>query len=313
MLGEPSRRFGGRPVLALVSTAGRGVRAAPAVRPLESAEASSPFSIRFGSYNVRTATLYNGEWVTTTAGFDRDDARRMRRIARTIAGHRHGVVATQEMRAPGRRAVIRRLEALTDHDWKTSNRELRRDDAMVLFDSAKWRKRREVDFRTPFEPGRPNRHQVGVLLQYKQTGRKVWFYSVHYGIGRNATARQHRRKAARRTIRVIKRNANGHPFVLGGDFNEVAGGAAFRTFRRSDYTKYARLVGDRKVNNHCKTWNNHAGSSGRQNCLDRPAPHIDHIWVRKHGMQVRIHKVTANARTSRSSDHNPVTAILRRP
>ena len=98
-----------------------------------------------------------------------------------------------------------------------------------------------------------------------------------------------------------------------GDFNSASGGPAGDIFRATDFMKYTRNAADQRVNNGCKSFNNIAGWEGRQECPGGEASHIDQVWVSRMDMQVETYRITASARTSRASDHNAVTTILRRP
>ena len=61
-----------------------------------------------------------------------------------------------------------------------------------------------------------------------------------------------------------------------------------------------------------EVFNGLAGWEGRQQCPGGAAAHIDQVWVSRAGMQVETYRVTATRRTSRASDHNPLTTILER-
>ncbi len=274
----------------------------------------APFEIRFASYNVRTSNLNNAAWGDHHVGWDGDDGERMRRVADTIASQNLTVVAAQEMRRPERDAVLARLQSHHGQAWGFTTQKQGADDTVVLFRKSVWSKVRETHFVVPMQSGLQPRNQIGTLLQHKATGREIWVYSVHYAAGGDAVAKKAREEGAKRTLDSIQARAvaSGHAFVLGGDFNATSDGAVGDVFRGSGVMKYARSAADLKVNDGCKTFNGRAGSEGLQSCPGGAAAHIDQVWVAKAGVQVTKHQVTANARTSRASDHNPLTTILKR-
>ena len=265
--------------------------------------------IRFATYNVRTSQLDNGAWGDARVGFDANDAARMARVADTIAAQRLTVVAVQEVHAPERSAILERLRTRHGQRWSSTDQRSSNDSA-VLFRRDEWRLDTQGFFATPVRSlgggGPRTRYQVRALLEHVSTGRRVWFYSVHFSAG--AEHQDLREEAARRTVESIE--SRRLPFVLGGDFNTAADSSVGRVFERSGLMKYTRRAADRVVNDHCATHNSRAGSAGHQSCPGAPARQIDHVWVSRSGTRVRTHRVTASARTSRASDHNPVTAIL---
>ena len=273
-----------------------------------------PFHIRFATYNVRTSNLNNAAWRDSHVGWDSNDAARMQRVADEIAGQSLTVVAAQEMRANERNAVLSRLRSEHGQDWgHTSARQPALDDTAVLFLRSVWRKVRETHFLIPLQGDLRDRYQVGVLLQHRATGRAVWFYSVHFAAG-GAAGADERAEAARRTVTSIRERAiaTDRPFVLGGDFNATSGSRVGDIFRASGFMKYTRNAADRRINDGCRTFNGLAGWEGRQQCPGGTAAHIDQVWVSRAGMQVETYRVTATRRTSRASDHNPLTTILER-
>lgn len=276
---------------------------------------STSFRIRFASYNVRTSNLNNSAWGDTHTGWDSNDEARMFRVADEIAAQNLTVVATQEMRRPERTAVLQRLQNRHGQDWGATTQTNGRDDTMVLFLKSRWRKIRETHFTIRMQGSLRDRDQIGVLLEHRATGQRVWFYSVHFAAGSGDGAPAAREDAARRTVQSIRNRAvaNDLPFVLGGDFNTTAASPVGSVFRSSGFMKYTRNAATTVVNNGCRTFNTRAGSAGRQSCPGGTAAHIDHVWVSRSGMMVERYKVTATQRTSRASDHNPVTTILRRP
>jgi endonuclease/exonuclease/phosphatase family metal-dependent hydrolase len=247
-------------------------------------------------------------------GWDSNDGDRMRRIADTIVSQKLTVVATQEMRQPERDAVLARLKDYHSQDWGFTTQKQGADDSVVLFRKSVWSKVREVHFLIPLQPGLGDRNQIGVLLQHKATGREVWFYSVHFAAGDTAASNSARAEAAKRTVQSIKDEAvaKKQPFVLAGDFNATSEEVVGDVFRSSDLMKYSRNVADEVINNGCKSFNGRAGSEGLQACYGGVASHIDQIWIVKTGVQVLKYQVTATAQTSRSSDHNPLTTILKK-
>lgn len=271
------------------------------------------FEIRLASYNVRTSNLNNSAWGDTHVGWDANDGERMRRIADTIASQKLTVVATQEMRRPERDAVLARLKDHHGQDWGFTTAEQGADDTVVLFRKSVWSKVREVHFLIPMQPGLDDRNQIGVLLQHKTTGREVWVYSLHFAAGDSSASNAARAEAAKRTVQSVKNHAvdKKQPFILAGDFNATSEEVVGDVFRSSDLMKYSRNVAAEVVNNGCKTFNGRAGSEGLQACYGGVASHIDQIWLVKTGMQVLRYQVTATAQTSRSSDHNPLTTILK--
>jgi len=283
--------------------------------PRDDGGAAEPtaFEIRLASYNVRTSNLNNIAWGDTHVGWDSNDGDRMRRVADTIVSQKLTVVATQEMRRPEREAVLARLKTHHGQDWAFTTQKQGADDTVVLFRKSVWSKVREVHFVIPLQPGLDDRNQIGVLLQHKATGSDVWVYSVHFAAGDTAAANSARAEAAKRTVQSIKSEAveKKLPFILAGDFNATSDEVAFDVFRKSEFMKYTRNVADHVVNNGCKTFNGRAGSDGLQACYGGVASHIDQIWVVKTGMQVVKYQVTATEQTSRASDHNPLTTILK--
>lgn len=272
------------------------------------------FEIRLASYNVRTSNLNNSAWGDTHIGWDSNDAARMQRIADTIASQALTVVAAQEMRRPERDAVLGRLKDKHAQDWGFTTAVQGADDTVVLFRKSVWTKVREVHFIIPMQAGLEDRNQVGVLLEHKATGREVWVYSVHFAAGDTAASNAARAEAAKRTVASIKARAvdDKLPFVLAGDFNATSDENVGDVFRASGFMKYTRTAAEKLVNNGCKTFNGRAGSAGLQACYGGVAAHIDQIWIDKAGMQVLKYQITANEQTSRSSDHNPVTTILKK-
>lgn len=272
------------------------------------------FRIRFASYNVRTSNLNNSAWGDHHVGWDANDEARMHRVADEIAAQNLTVVATQEMRRPERQAVLGRLRNRHGQEWGATTQLRGADDTMVLFLKSTWRKVREIHYSIPMQRPLRDRNQIGVLLEHKRTGRRVWFYSVHFAAGGDDGAPAAREEAARRTVRSIRNRAidNDLPFVLGGDLNTTASSPVGNIFRNAGFMKYARNAASRVVNNGCKTFNGKAGSAGRQSCPGGTAAHIDHVWVSRSGIAVERYKVTATQRTSRASDHNPLTAVLLR-
>lgn len=271
------------------------------------------FEIRLASYNVRTSNLNNSAWGDTHVGWDSNDGERMRRVADTIVSQSLTVVAMQEMRRPERDAVLARLKDHHKQDWDFTTAKQGADDTVVLFRKSVWTKVREVHFLIPLQPGLDDRNQIGVLLHHKATGREVWVYSVHFAAGDTAASVSARAEAAKRTVLSITNEAvaKKQPFILAGDFNATSEEVVGDVFRKSDLMKYTRNVADVVVNNGCKTFNGRAGSEGLQACYGGVASHIDQIWVAKTGMQVLKYQVTATQQTSRSSDHNPLTTILK--
>ncbi len=287
--------------------------AAPEPRP-EPREGERPFRIRFATYNVRTSNLDNAAWRDFHEGWDAKDRERMERVADEILDQELTVVAAQEMRGVERDAVLARLRARGQSWGHTSTNQPALDDTAVLFLRSEWRKVRETYFLIPMQGDLRDRYQVGVLLEHRRTGRAVWFYSVHFAAGGDSGANE-RAEAARRTVRSLRERAveGGRPFVLGGDFNAAASGPVGDIFRASGFMKYTRNAADRKVNDGCKSFNGNAGWEGHQQCPGGAASHIDHVWVSDRGMRVETYRVTATARTSRASDHNPLTTVLFRP
>ncbi|MBI2391036.1 MAG: endonuclease/exonuclease/phosphatase family protein [Deltaproteobacteria bacterium] len=242
-----------------------------------------------------------------------DDAWNAQDLA--IAAQKLTVVAIQEMRRPERDAVVARLGDHHVQDWGFTTLKQGADDTLVLFRKSVWSKVREVHFVIPLQPGLDDRNQIGVLLAHKATGREVWVYSVHFAAGDSAAAATARAEAAKRTVQSIQAEAadKKQPFVLAGDFNATSEEVVGDVLRKSDLMKYTRNVADLVVNNGCKTFNGRAGSAGLQACYGGVASHIDQVWVVKAGMQVLRYQVTATVQTSRSSDHNPLTTILKMP
>lgn len=271
------------------------------------------FNIRFATYNVRTPNLRNGAWGDYDSVFDSDDAERMRRVADTIASQNLTVVAAQEINRPLREAVLRRLATQHQQNWNSTTPKSPGDDTLVLFRASVWKKIAETHYIIPIR-NRRKRYSVGVLLQHRATGRQVWFYSVHFSAGATEEAKRARDEAARRTVKSIKNHAIDHnrPFVLGGDFNATAASSVGDIFRNANFMRDTRGAADKKVNLGCATFNRFAGSAGRQDCPGGVARHIDQVWMPKSGVRVLKHQVTASKRTSRASDHNPVTTILTR-
>ncbi len=83
-------------------------------------------------------------------------------------------------------------------------------------------------------------------------------------------------------------------------------------FRATGFMRNTRTAADRVVNSGCKTFNDRAGTAGLQLCPGGEAVHIDHVWVIRTEMRVERYGVPADERTSRASDHDPVTTILER-
>lgn len=286
----------------------------PAPEPApEPPAGASPFRIRFATYNVRTSNLDNSAWRDSHVGWDANDRARMERVADEIVDQRLTVVAAQEIRGVERDAVLARLREHGQAWGWTTYQQPGLDDTAVLFLRSEWRKVRETHFLIPLQGDLRDRYQVGVLLEHRATGRAVWFYSVHFAAGGDSGAAA-RLEAARRTVRSIRERAidGGRPFVLGGDFNAVASGPVGDVFRATDFMRYARNAADSRVNDGCKTFNGNAGWEGRQQCPGGEAPHIDHVWVSRSDMRVETHRVTATVRTSRASDHNPLTVVIER-
>lgn len=289
-----------------------GASADAGVPPDDGGAPTTTFVIRFATYNVRTSNLNNSAWGDDHVGWDSNDEARMHRVADEIASQNLTVVATQEMRRPERDAVLRRLRDHHDQAWRATTQLAGADDTIVLFRESAWRQIRETHFSIPMQSPLRDRNQIGVLLEHDRTGRRVWFYSVHFAAGGSAGAAA-REEAARRTVRSIRNHAieNDLPFVLGGDFNTTAASPVGTILRDTGFALYTRAAASRLVNNGCKTFNPNAGSAGRQSCPGGTATHIDHVWVIRSGMDVDTYRVTATARTSRASDHNPLTTILR--
>lgn len=269
------------------------------------------FNVRFATYNVRTSNLNNSAWGDTHVGFDGDDAQRMRNVADTIADQNLTVVALQEVRQPERSAIVGRLLDEHQQTWSATTQVSGRDDAVVVYRRSVWRKVRETHFTVPLQPGLDDRSQIGVLLEHRASGERLWFYSVHLAAGPDGESA--RRVGIRRAIDSIRVHAvdNGRRFVLGGDFNTDAGGAVGDLLRDAGFAKYARSAADRVVGNGCASFNRFAGSAGDQSCPGGTARHIDQVWLSSGGINVVRYQVTASAHTSRSSDHNPLTTILR--
>lgn len=271
------------------------------------------FEIRLASYNVRTSNLDNGAWGDTHVGWDSNDGDRMRRVADTIAAQSLTVVAMQEMRGQERDAVLARLANQYKQDWGFTTEKDGGDDALVLFRKSVWTKVREVHFSIPLQPALGDRNQIGVLLRHQSTGREIWIYSVHFASGDGAAPEAARTEAAKRTVQSITDEAvaKKQPFVLAGDFNSTSDEPPGDVLRKSDLVKYTRNVAAVVVNNGCKSFNGRAGSEGLQVCFGGVASHIDQVWVPKTGIQVLKYQITATQLTSRSSDHNPLTTILK--
>lgn len=276
------------------------------------ADAGDPrFNIRFATYNVRTSNLDNRAWGDAHVGWDANDAARMARVASTIASQHLTVVALQEVRRPERTAIV---DALLDEHrqaWRATTQSGGADDTVVIFRRSVWKKIKETHFVIPLQPGLNDRAQIGVLLEHKATGERVWFYSVHLAAAGSA-GESARRIGIRRTVTSIETHAvdHGQRFVLGGDFNTDASGAVGDVLRAAGFAKNTRSAADQIVNNGCATFNSRAGSAGNQTCPGGAARHIDQVWVSRSGLHVLKVQVTANALTSRSSDHNPLTTIL---
>jgi endonuclease/exonuclease/phosphatase family metal-dependent hydrolase len=286
----------------------------PATDPGREPTSPEPFRIRFATYNMRTSNLNNSAWGDTHVGWDSNDRARMERVADEIADQELTVVAAQEIRATERNAVLARLSDRHDQRWGfTSARQPNLDDTAVLYSRAVWQLVRETHFIIPLQGDLQDRYQVGVLLRHRETGRVVWFYSVHFAAGGDDGANE-RAEAARATVRSIREHAiaTDRAFVLGGDFNALASSAVGDIFRAAGFMRYARNAVDRPQNDGCKTFNGDAGSAGRQQCPGGAAPHIDHVWTSRPGMEVLVHRVTATERTSRASDHNPLTVVIQR-
>ena len=278
----------------------------------DSAAGTLRFNIRFATYNVRTSNLNNRAWGDTHVGWDSNDAARMRRVAATIASQDLTVVALQEVRRPERTAIVQQLLQQHEQTWGATTQDDGADDTMVIFDRSVWRKVKETHFVIPMQPGLNDRAQIGVLLEHQASGERVWFYSVHLAAaGGDGDAA--RLAGIRRTVSSIRREAvdHGQLFVLGGDFNTDASGAVGDALRGAGFAKNARSAADRNVNDGCKTFNPSAGSAGHQSCPGGVARHIDQVWVSRSGLKVLRYEVTANELTSRSSDHNPLTTILK--
>lgn len=271
------------------------------------------FEIRFATYNVRTSNLDNSAWGDTHVGWDESDAERMRRIADTVVAQKLTVVSFEEMRRPERDAVLARLKDHHGQDWGFTTQKQGADDCVVLFRKAVWSKVREVHFVIPLQSTLDERYQIGALLRHDATGRVVWFYAVHFASGDGAASVAARAEAAKRTIESIEAEAvdNDQPFVLGGDFNATSDENVGDLLRASGLVKYTRNAADVLINNGCKTFNGRAGSEGLQACPGGVAGHIDQVWVPKSGMKVLQYQVIATQQTSRSSDHNPLTIILK--
>lgn len=286
----------------------------PAPEPApEPPDGERPFRIRFATYNVRTSNLDNSAWRDFHTGWDANDRARMERVADEILDQALTVVAVQEIRAVERDAVLARLRERGQAWGHTTAEQPALDDTAVLYLRSEWRKVRETHFLIPLQGDLRDRYQVGVLLEHRATGRAVWFYSVHFAAGGDSGAEE-RAEAARRTVRSIRERAvdGGRPFVLGGDFNAVASGPVGDIFRASGFMEYTRNTAERRINNGCKSFNGRAGWEGHQQCPGGEASHIDHVWVSRAGMRVETYRVTATVRTSRASDHNPLTTILER-
>jgi endonuclease/exonuclease/phosphatase family metal-dependent hydrolase len=288
----------------------------PDAGPIDAGPPPDPsFEVRLATYNVRTSNLDNSAWGDTHVGFDDNDAARMRRIADTVAAQKLTVVAFQELRKPERDAVLARLSSFHGQDWGFTTLVDGSDDALVLFRKSVWSKSREVHYVIPLQPGLSDRNQVGALLQHKSTGREIWIYSVHFASGDSAAAISARAEAAKRTVKSIQDEAVAKKqlFVLAGDFNSTSDENTGDVLRASGLMKYTRNVAAEVVNNGCKSFNGRAGSEGLQVCFGGVASHIDQVWVAKSGVQVLAYKITATQQTSRSSDHNPLTTILKVP
>ncbi len=286
----------------------------PAPDPGPEPSRPEPFRIRFATYNVRTANLNNSAWGDHHVGWDSNDRARMERVADEIAAQELTVVAAQEMRNNERDAVLARLRERHGERWGfTSRRQPNLDDTVVLYSRAVWQPVRETHFIIPLQGDLRDRYQVGVLLRHRETGRVVWFYSVHFAAG-GADGANERAEAARRTVRSIRENAIAHDraFVLGGDFNAEASGPVGAIFRDAGFMRYARNAVERPQNDGCKTFNGLAGTAGRQQCPGGTASHIDHVWTSRPGMEVLVHRVVATERTSRASDHNPIVVAIQR-
>lgn len=272
----------------------------------------STVGIRFASYNVRTSNLNNSAWRDTHVGWDANDQARMERVADIIASHDLTVVAAQEMRRAERDAVLGRLQKKHNQNWGHSAIKQGADDTAVLFLRTTWSKVRDTYFKIPLQPGLRDRYQVGTLLKHNKSGRRVWFYSVHYAAGGSAGAPM-RAEGARKTVMAIRSQAvdANLPFVLGGDMNTTSHGPVGNIFDKAGFLKYTRRVADRKTNNGCKSFNTRAGWEGKQTCPGGAASHIDQVWVSRPKMDVLKYEIVATSRSSRASDHNPLVTILR--
>ena len=269
--------------------------------------------IRFATYNVRTSNLLNDRWGDLNRGWDEKDAARMRLVADTIAGKRLTVVALQEVRKNEYQAILNRLANHHGQTWGRTTQKAGPDDTMVIFRKDIWRLTKHIHYKIPLQSQLQSRYQVGARLRHRDSGRRVWFYSVH--LAAHAEGANARKVGARETVKAIKKSAvaDDLPFVLGGDFNTTASSPPGKIFSDSGIMRYTRNFAKKKVKDGCKTLNSRAGTAGHQSCPGGAARHIDMVWVGKTKMKVTKHEVVATSTTSRASDHNPVVTIIEQP
>lgn len=277
------------------------------------------------SYNIRTAgygqaNSWNQAWGDFHAGWDANDAARMARVAATIrdrAARGLTIAALQEAHPRERREVLANLPT----HW-AGTAPYQNGETVVLWDTRTWKQLGTGYFWIQVKADGTKRPQVRTLLQHRVTGKRLYVLSVHFPTASRPDYLK--RDAARRTVEAIRGTAVAQrvPFVLAGDINAPASGIAGDVFRASGVMKYARVAAARRYNDDCRSYigrageGGFAGSAGRQpyGCTHATTGHatqIDHLWTSR-GIGVNTHRVIGDARTSRSSDHNPILARLSR-
>ncbi|MQA05465.1 MAG: hypothetical protein GEV07_23010 [Streptosporangiales bacterium] len=298
-------RLGG--AVGLAVGAGGTANAAPASgsQAGDGARMSSPGAtgVRFATYNVRTSHL-NNKWAgDPDAKYDRDDAARMERVATFIKNKNLHIIAVQEVRHDERRGIMKHLPK----NFYASGVKGRSDTA-IIWNAKAWKHldTGRFDVRIRKTVTRP---QVWMKLQHRRSGQRI-VSSLHLAAG---DKREHLRIAgAERTVRKMRRVANGLPFVVAGDINgndRTRGRmGAYRVFKGAGLT-YTRYLPKYRFGNHCDSHNGRAGH-GKQECrANGRGSHIDMVFVSK-ALRVGSYNLVANARTSRTSDHNPLIPQL---
>lgn len=259
--------------------------------------------VRFATYNVRTSHLNNGWAGDPDTKYDRDDEKRMKRVARFIKDRNLHITAVQEVRNPERSGILRHLPK---NYYATGVKG--RSDTALIWNADVWKRLDVGRFHVPIR-GDVSRPQIWMKLQHRKTNRKIVVSSLHFAAGKRRESL--RVAGAERSVKALRKAAGGLPFVIAGDINgnDSSPGrmGAYKAFKNAGLT-YTRYAAEHRNGNNCDSHNGKAGH-GKQECRRGRGSHIDMVWVAK-VRKVGSYNLVADKKTSRTSDHNPLITQL---